>query len=73
MDFLFGGYNWVNTIHILVGPILSLIAYMSHEYCFNDTFDEYKPHRVQNLKRELNFQLLILCLNKKKLKIKVHL
>ena len=42
MDFLFRDYNWVNTMHILVGPILALIAYMSHEYCFNDTFDEYK-------------------------------
>ena len=39
MDFLFGGHKWVFTMHIFVGPLLSLIAYL----CYFETkgFNNY--------------------------------
>ena len=30
MEFLFEGHKWVFTMHIFVGPLLSLIAYLCH-------------------------------------------
>ena len=39
---LFGGYKWVNTMHIFFGPLLALIAYLAYEMCYNDSFQEYK-------------------------------
>jgi len=39
---LFGGYKWVNSMHVVVGPILSLIAYLAYELCFNNSFEEYR-------------------------------
>ncbi len=42
MEFLFGGHRWVFTMHIFVGPLLSLIAYLAYERCFNNKFHEYE-------------------------------
>ena len=39
---LFGGYKWVNSMHVIVGPILSLIAYLAYELCFNNSFEQYR-------------------------------
>ena len=39
MEFLFGGHKWVFTMHIFVGPLLSLIAYLAY---YKDEFPEYK-------------------------------
>ena len=37
---LFSGHKWVNSMHVVVGPILSLIAYLAYELCFNNSFEE---------------------------------
>ena len=42
MESLVGGHKWVNSMHIIVGPILSLIAYLAYEMCFNNSFEEYR-------------------------------
>ena len=39
---LFSGHKWVNSMHVVVGPILSLIAYLAYELCFNNSFEEYR-------------------------------
>ena len=39
---LFGGHKWVNSMHVVIGPILSLIAYLAYELCFNNSFGEYR-------------------------------
>ena len=41
MEFLFGGHKWVFTMHIFVGPLLALIAYLAYERCFNNKFKQY--------------------------------
>ena len=38
MEFLFGGHKWVFTMHIFVGPLLSLIAYLAY---YKDKFPSY--------------------------------
>ena len=35
---LFGGHKWVNSMHVVIGPLLSLIAYLAYELCFNNNF-----------------------------------
>tara|TARA_Y100000389_G_C17055597_1_gene314870 strand:+ start:279 stop:509 length:231 start_codon:yes stop_codon:yes gene_type:complete len=42
MDFLFGGYNWVNTMHIFFGPLLALIAYLAYSLHFDNKFKNYE-------------------------------
>ena len=42
MDFLFGGYNWVNTMHIFFGPLLALIAYLAYSLHFDGKFKNYE-------------------------------
>ena len=39
---LFGGHKWVYTMHIFIGPLLALIAYLAYEMCYNNSFQEYK-------------------------------
>ena len=34
LDSFFGGHNWVNTMHIAVGPLLALIAYLAYALHF---------------------------------------
>lgn len=42
LDSFFGGYNWVNTMHIAVGPLLSLIAYLAYSLHFDGKFTNYQ-------------------------------
>ena len=42
MEVLFGGYKWVNTIHIIIGPLLALIAYLAYSLQFDNKFQNYK-------------------------------
>ena len=39
---LFSGHKWVNSMHVVIGPILSLIAWLAYELCFNKSFEEYR-------------------------------
>jgi hypothetical protein len=39
---LFGGHKWVNSMHVVIGPILSLIAFLAYELCFNNSFEGYR-------------------------------
>jgi len=39
---LLSGHKWVNSMHVVIGPILSLIAYLAYELCFNNSFEKYR-------------------------------
>ena len=41
MESLLGGRKWVYSMHVIVGPLLSLIAYLSYYHCFNGEYTEY--------------------------------
>lgn len=41
-DSLFGGYKWVNTMHIVVGPLLALIAYLAYALHFEKKYNNYE-------------------------------
>ena len=42
LDSLFGGYKWVNTMHIFVGPLLALIAYLAYALHFEEKYKNYQ-------------------------------
>lgn len=42
LDSLFANYKWVNTMHIVVGPVLALIAYLAYGLHYNSKFFEYR-------------------------------
>jgi hypothetical protein len=42
VESLFSGHKWVNTMHIFVGPILSLIAYLAYALHYQDKFKKYE-------------------------------
>ena len=42
LDSFFGGHNWVNTMHIAIGPLLSLIAYLAYSLHFDGKFTNYQ-------------------------------
>ena len=42
LEIFLGGHKWVYSMHIIVGPLLSLIAYLVYCHCFNGEYNEYK-------------------------------
>lgn len=42
VESLFGGYKWVNTMHIFFGPLLALIAYLAYVLHFEGKFKNYE-------------------------------
>tara|TARA_Y100001973_G_C5020006_1_gene242700 strand:+ start:273 stop:503 length:231 start_codon:yes stop_codon:yes gene_type:complete len=42
LDSLFGDYKWVNTMHIAVGPLLALIAYLAYSLHFEKKYTNYE-------------------------------
>lgn len=41
LDSLLSGHRWVYTMHVFVGPFLSLIAYLAYSLHFQGKFKEY--------------------------------
>lgn len=42
LDSFFGGHKWVNTMHIAVGPLLALIAYLAYALHFEKKYTNYQ-------------------------------
>ena len=42
MKSLFSDYKWINTMHIFIGPLLSLIAYLAYSLHFGNKFKNYE-------------------------------
>ncbi len=42
VESLFGGYKWVNTMHIFFGPLLALIAYLAYALHFEKKYTNYQ-------------------------------